>query len=294
MLMRTSHLFLVEASLALAAIGCSAPGAPGDSGTDAGPASLGSDGALHDLALVPGLEITARVTDGTKVSVTTQEVSPISGSTIETRREFSTSFAVNDLTSTGSHRLFLAGVGPRGDDVIEAWRLPKDPGSYQFQVLASPQRSVFEPPWTAPIDRPAPRAPARSTVFQGDLGEGSILEIVADPEERFLLAFLGEEDPTGLVPNTIHKIDLVSGSTELLWSSETDLFMQAPLDDFKAFDHADLGRVYRMNTLGGLFFHVLFIDADNDGTFESAEGFTFDDVEAAGWLSPSKWTLLSS
>lgn len=258
---------------------------------DTGHSYMSGSGRLLEIVTDVDLDVSAVWSFLGKVLLFNYEERTLSGEWVKTSDAYSTSFGITDAAASGSHTLFVAGVTPRGNDIVEAWRFDIQPGSFHASSLASPV-TIFEPPYRAPSDRPGRRPPEREVVFHGDL-PGAPVHLVAAPDHARVYGLFGEVNPTGTVPNRIYTFDVETGDATESFSSEEDAFLQFPftgmavMQDPTTLEHAIWMQPHDPS---GNAFMIILRDADRDGALEGGNVYTHSVFQAAGFDS---WVGLS-
>ncbi len=210
------------------------------------------------------------------------------GSWSEAVTRHSTSFDLTDLASGGSHVLFVAGVTHDGNDVIEEWRFDVQPGSYVCELAGGPS-VLHEPPHVPPAERPAPSPPRRTVLFEGDL-PGVFIDIVAEPERRFVYALLANHDLS--VPTVVWVVDVGAREARAVFSSATESALRHGFRGMACMRHETRGSAVVLAATDQVIFWTVLWDADGDGVLEEATTVTVEELHdgvefAAGWTEVS-------
>lgn len=268
------------------------PGEGGPVATGDSRSFLTGSGRLLRVARGPDLDVRAVWDFGGRVVRLDTRERTLAGEWVTSSQSWSTSFDITDLGSAGSHALFVAGVTERGEDVALAWRLDLQAGSWHTELAAAPA-SVFEPPFQLPLHRPQRRSPARTVVFQGDL-PGIPVHVVASADASRVHALFGEPEPTGLVPNTLYTISVAAGTAAAVFSSDSDVFMQAGFMGMSLLEHPVQGYALLLHGIHGtgVAGNTILYDSDGDGELEAGVFLDFAETQALG-ITRSSWSEVS-
>ncbi len=196
--------------------------------------------------------------------------------------EYSVSFDVALLASSGPDSLVLTGSAPNGDTIIESWRFSPVEGSWYASrqypnpippigtaITGVPQAvtgvlGAYVP--LAQRPRGNPRV-ARSEVYRGT-SMGDIRCMAADPEGRFLLVISNQD--------VIYQLDLSTLAVSTLYDSQ-DIAGIGSLDAISRIHRPDIGRIWHLFVdLGSVDDpSVVLFDLDNDGVFDDLLEGTF-------------------
>ena len=178
------------------------------------------------------------------------------------------------------HEIYVAGQDLSGEDVVERWSFPGDPGGYRVtrSLHAGVPLGTPAPLSTATISivgggaYVAPRArtrldPVREEVYRGDAIGGTRC-LVVDPEGRFLLV-LSE----GSALLRVRSLGPDAVVEPLLTVQEVPQL--GHVSEVRVLQHPSEGRkvLLRSAPWADEAHHVLLGDAENDGVFESLRAF---------------------
>ncbi len=162
------------------------------------------------------------------------------------------------IESAGLDKYCVAGIGASGDFILERWELVP-------ATVASRSEPAARPLVVTQSGEVLSKDFQKTRIFEGPLGV-SVISVGFDPEERFMLALL--TDDQGLT--TIYKFDNVKGAVPIPVYDSITYPELATLGHFNRFDHkATLSRVWILSALslyGDL--QMMMFDDDNDGEFD--------------------------
>ncbi len=231
----------------------------------------------------------------------------------DTRTTFSVPFRITDLSGRdGGDVLYVAGIREAdGADLIEEWAFPPQRGARVLRAALSPTTT----PAVGPVGVPAPplvllpgiagagdfvippareaAPPERRRMLYTGAELRHIRSLVADPEGRFLLLQAHGN-------SAIYQLDLLSPAPctpKLVCSSATTPELKRTTS-MSAWDiGAAGGRVYLLVSTEACVTPidaewVLLKDPDNDGNFDSIEGFSNAAWLASPYADRAAWGLL--
>lgn len=238
------------------------------------------------------------------LTVLRYERATLSGAWDFSSREFSTSYRITALTGAlGGDVLFVAGVKPNGDDVIERWAFPYRAGRRQatFVPALLPPVSIGGASQSCPVGLkdvirgPAGQAyegpdhrgdiptPIRKILFDPGMDVGHFRNLLVDPEGRYLLLQSHAEDTVyrWSLPDLTYPVPFNSANFFPLFLATGSAGIPLLGDEqvsFSLYDHPVDGRVlvFQVDPLGDLaeVARVAQIDSDNDGDWDEERQWT--------------------
>jgi hypothetical protein len=187
-----------------------------------------------------------------------------------------TSYSLTSACANGSHTIYLIGQSDIGDAVIERWTLGEQDGSRYFWITKpnsspgtplpiSPTAEsgiVTGPAYVPMASRPLQRRVKREEVMRKSIGAKATW-IACDAEARYLV--FGTESPKRVYQYTFGQTDPL-----LLLGDESGGVRKPFSADLAA--HGGLGRLIHLGLWPDLqhaeISHLVWIDGENDGTFE--------------------------
>jgi len=235
------------------------------------------------------------------VDIRREEYNPANLQLHVSHARVTTSYRITDASSRdGGNVLYVAGLRPNGNDVIERWTFQHRTGGWQHLYTGTPERiGTPSPPYTGStainggvftVPPLRVRQPRRKVIFEGDLGV--IRQIVADPEGRFLLVL-------SHTTNDLFRINLQKDppTVETVFTSAQMPFLQQ-VRSMRFRQHVSQGRTLVMTDLRDGHVpeddpsgpEVAFqYDFDNDGEFDSQLMMGYTDYLIDHHV-PSEWT----
>ncbi|MFN0244550.1 MAG: hypothetical protein ACKVWV_16805, partial [Planctomycetota bacterium] len=230
--------------------------------------------------------------------VINRDITP-AGSWDEVSYEFATPYQVIVVADRGPDEFYVAGRTDANEDILEQWILRTHDGAHFFHVEPA-SNGIGVPAAPLPgssggIAGGGEYVPARARTISPDVARleiyrgkafNSVWDLTADPEQRFVLVLGGS-------PRNLYRVPIAPSATpELLYTPAEESFLHLARR-MHCKQHYTEGRVYIVRgetNMLGTFLHLMLIDADNDGVFDSTQ--TLTDAEYGGqgykgqvWLS---------
>ena len=216
------------------------------------------------------------------------EKAPYSGDFYSHSIGVSTPFGIEAVSARHFNEVYVAGVFPNGDFTIQRWGLRPQDGAlftkYPATVsgLGTPAGSSWpevhikgEVGFIPPPDRVGPIQPTKEVLYNGsDFVGVKNGGLAVDPNGKFLVF---HEAGTG----ALVQLDLSTGSFSTISSPSTHPMLLeewSTMDPYIQEDDAQGGRYIMIHPpADSTSQHVFFVDAENDGIFESTELLTEDE-----------------
>lgn len=204
--------------------------------------------------------------------------------------KYSTSFAIQDVSTRDGQDFVVHGVASNGDDVVEIWTLIPVVGSWSATrpaagtpvgtpvVSGGVTMTVVGGTFVAPASRQAVPRVKRMELYRGqDLG--GIRSVSVDPDRRFVYLLADGDDG-------LYRLDLLASggaAPPLLVLDPAALPQLLTATSLYPRQHASEGRIYVVESVGGAAHWVdeisLLYDHDNDGILDAHVTMTHDQYE---------------